>query len=49
LARDIAVAKVWSVVEFLSHHASGSVRGGVAIEGLVQRFPDWVRQVAVER
>jgi hypothetical protein len=46
LARDIAVAKVWVVVEFLSHHASGAIRGGVAIEGLVQRFPGWVGELA---
>jgi hypothetical protein len=49
LAGDIAVAKVWSVVEFLSLYASGAIRGGVAIEGLVQRFPAWVRQVAEGR
>ncbi len=49
LADDIAVAKVWSVVEFLSLYASGAIRGGVAIEGLVQRFPGWVRWVAEGR
>ena len=49
LARDIAAAKVWTMVEFLGLAASGAVRGGVPIEALVGRFPDWVRQVAEGR
>lgn len=45
LASDIAVAKVWSVAEFLNLHASGNLPRVAAVDWLVQRFPDWVRGI----
>ena len=46
LSRDIGVAKIWSVVEFLSMYAGGTVANGAATAGHVVRlFPQWVRGI----
>ena len=49
LAHDVSIAKVWSVVEFLSLYASGALRNGPVLDWLVQRFPDWVLHVTRRR
>lgn len=46
LSRDIGLAKVWSVVEFLSHHACGAARiPEQVIDRLVDAVPSWVSRV----
>jgi hypothetical protein len=46
LAREIAVAKVWSVVEFLANHAGRGGRTEATVAWVVQQFAGWVRQLA---
>lgn len=43
----VAVAKAWSIVEFLSMHSEGrvSVRGESAIQELRNDFPIWLRSI----
>src|SRR5205823_2438619 len=46
LSRDIGVAKIWSVVEFLSMYVGGTVANGAATaERIVRLFPQWVRGI----
>ncbi len=46
LAREIAVAKVWSVVEFLAGCATGDAQPAFDLGALLDAFPGWVRSVA---
>jgi hypothetical protein len=45
-ARRIAVAKAWSVVEFLDLAASGRLGDASAVPMLVQALPDWLDSLA---
>ncbi len=41
-AREIAAAKVWSVVEFISNYAAGARQLGPLVSRIVEVFPKWV-------
>ncbi|MEM8529423.1 MAG: phosphotransferase [Chloroflexota bacterium] len=45
LANDIAIAKAWSVVEFLSMVSRGQVSDVRSVPSLVQRLPEWLAMV----
>jgi aminoglycoside phosphotransferase (APT) family kinase protein len=46
LARDIAAAKVWSVVELLVGVAAGAVTLSFPVERLTDTLPSWLRKLA---
>jgi len=46
LTREIALAKVWNVVEFLSHAATGQLADPSGLPSLIQRLPPWIEQVS---
>jgi hypothetical protein len=46
LARDIAAAKVWSVVELLAGVAAGAVTLSFPVERLTDTLPSWLRKLA---
>jgi hypothetical protein len=46
LAREIALAKVWSVVEFLANNAGRGGRTEATVAWVAQEFAGWVRRVA---
>ena len=46
LSREIAIAKVWSVVEFLSNYAEGRLARIGTIDWLVRLFPGWLQAVS---
>lgn len=48
LAEEIAMAKIWSVIEFLSMHQEGVITNTNTIEELIRDFPDWLKNVAPE-
>lgn len=45
LSRDIALAKVWSIVEFLSMVRAGIVANTAGVTRLVKSFPDWLATI----
>jgi hypothetical protein len=45
LAREIALAKVWSVVEFLAHNAGRGERTEATVAWIAQHFGDWLRSL----
>jgi hypothetical protein len=46
LGREIALAKVWSVVEFLAHNAGRGERTEATVAWVGQHFADWLRSLA---
>lgn len=46
LTREIALAKVWNVIEFLSMAATGQVGRASGVPAVVQHVPDWLETVA---
>jgi aminoglycoside phosphotransferase (APT) family kinase protein len=48
LAHHIGVAKMWSVVEFLSNAATGALpnSANTSIEYIVRLFPEWAQRIA---
>ena len=46
LAREIAAAKVWSVVELLAEVAAGAVTPTFPVERLTDTLPSWLRELA---
>ena len=49
LARDIAAAKVWSLIEFLSLHKEGKLRDAAGfIPELIETFPRWLMRLSGE-
>lgn len=46
LTRDIALAKVWNAIEFLSHAATGQVADMSGLPALIQQLPRWIEQVS---
>jgi hypothetical protein len=46
LSRDLALAKLWTVVELMSGHASGSTANTQpVVDYLVQHAPAWIAQL----
>jgi len=43
--REIALAKVWNVIEFLSMAATGQVGRTSGVQSVVQRVPGWLEWV----
>lgn len=46
LAREIAIAKTWNVVEFLSMAATGDVANQSSIPALIRALPKWLTGIA---
>jgi aminoglycoside phosphotransferase (APT) family kinase protein len=46
LTRDIALAKVWNAIEFLSHAALGQLADTSGLPSLIQQLPRWIEQVS---
>jgi len=46
LTREIALAKVWNAMEFLSHAAMGQVADTSGLPSLIQQLPRWIEQVS---
>lgn len=42
LARDIAVAKIWTVVEYLSEYRRGKMKPGVTLDRLLPIITEWL-------
>jgi Phosphotransferase enzyme family len=47
LTREIALAKVWNVIEFLSHATLGRLADASGLPSLLQRLPRWIEQVGI--
>lgn len=45
LARDIATAKVWSLIEFLNHLKDGKLREADFIHEVIDTFPRWLMRL----
>jgi len=45
LSRDIALAKTWTVVEFLHEVRSGETRDGIELDWLLSSLPQWLIHV----
>jgi thiamine kinase-like enzyme len=43
LTREICIAKVWSVVEFLAHVATGAAQPNFPIDALLDQVPAWLK------
>jgi Ser/Thr protein kinase RdoA (MazF antagonist) len=48
MAREIALAKVWSVVEFLAHNAGRGERAGATLAWVAATFGDWLQPLACD-
>jgi aminoglycoside phosphotransferase (APT) family kinase protein len=48
LGRDIAAAKVWTVVEFLGHFADGQIADDATVKWIVEQFGGWVEGLSID-
>ncbi len=49
LADEMAIAKIWSVTEYLSDYRAGTIAPSTRIDDLIQQIPAWVDRLITEK
>ncbi len=47
--QEIVVAKIWSIIEYLSHYHTGAIARSPRIDLLIQQLPAWVEKIISSR